>query len=174
MVESGKRYLLLHYKICQSVNMSHYLGEFDCKLDAKGRMMIPAGLKKQLPEAEREGLVINRGFEKHLVIYSRKEWDKIVEDLSKLNQYEKKTREFIRYFTRGASELSMDAANRVLLPKTLLEYAGINADVVLSCQFNKIEVWAKDAYDAQMDDEPENFANLAEEVMGGLGRRSDD
>jgi MraZ protein len=174
VVESGKRYLLLHYKICQSVNMSHYLGEFDCKLDAKGRMMIPAGLKKQLPEAEREGLVINRGFEKHLVIYSRKEWDKIVEDLSKLNQYEKKTREFIRYFTRGASELSMDAANRVLLPKTLLEYAGINADVVLSCQFNKIEVWAKDAYDAQMDDEPENFANLAEEVMGGLGRRSDD
>jgi MraZ protein len=174
VVESGKRYLLLHYKICQSVNMSHYLGEFDCKLDAKGRMMIPAGLKKQLPEAEREGLVINRGFEKHLVIYSRKEWDKIVEDLSKLNQYEKKTREFIRYFTRGASELSMDAANRVLLPKTLLEYAGINADVVLSCQFNKIEVWAKDAYDAQMDDEPENFANLAEEVMGGLGRRTDD
>jgi MraZ protein len=68
----------------------------------------------------------------------------------------------------------MDAANRVLLPKTLLEYAGINADVVLSCQFNKIEVWAKDAYDAQMDDEPENFANLAEEVMGGLGRRIDD
>ena len=53
-------------------------------------MMIPAGLKKQLPEADREGLVINRGFEKHLVIYSRKEWDKIVEDLSKLNQYEKR------------------------------------------------------------------------------------
>lgn len=52
--------------------------------------MIPVGLKKQLPEAEREGLVINRGFEKHLVIYTRKEWDKIVEDLAKLNQYEKR------------------------------------------------------------------------------------
>ena len=153
--------------------MSHFLGEFDCKLDAKGRMMIPAGLKKQLPEAEREGLVINRGFEKHLVVYTRKEWDKIVEDLSKLNQYEKKTREFIRYFTRGASELSLDAANRVLLPKALLDYAGIGADVVLLCQFNKIEIWAKDAYEAQLDNEPENFANLAEEVMGNLGRRSD-
>jgi MraZ protein len=154
--------------------MSHFLGEFDCKLDAKGRMMIPTGLKKQLPEAEREGLVINRGFEKHLVIYTRKEWDKIVGDLSKLNQYEKKTREFIRYFTRGASELTLDAANRVLLPKALLDYAGVTADVVLSCQFNKIEVWAKDAYESQMDSEPENFANLAEEVMGGLGRRLDD
>src|ERR1700712_1207766 len=154
--------------------MSQFLGEFDCKLDVKGRMMIPTGLKKQLPEANKEGLVINRGFEKHLVIYTRKEWDKIVEDLAKLNSYEKKTREFIRYFTRGASELPLDSAGRVLLPKSLLEYAGINADVVLSCQFNKIEVWAKDAYNAQLDNEPENFANLAEEVMGSTGRRDDE
>jgi MraZ protein len=153
--------------------MSHFLGEFECKLDAKGRLMLPAGLRKQMPEAEREGLVINRGFEKHLVIYTRKEWDAIVADLSKLNQYEKKTRDFIRYFTRGASELSLDAAGRILVPKSLLEYGGMAGDVVLASQFNKIELWAKDAYDAQLDNEPDNFANLAEEVMGGLGRRAD-
>ncbi|MFD2161000.1 division/cell wall cluster transcriptional repressor MraZ [Paradesertivirga mongoliensis] len=152
--------------------MSHFLGEFECKLDAKGRLMLPAGLRKQMPDVEREGLVINRGFEKHLVIYTRKEWDTIVADLSKLNQYEKKTREFIRYFTRGATELSVDAAGRVLLPKSLMEYGEISADVVLASQFNKIEVWAKDAYDSQLDNEPDNFANLAEEVMGA-GRRAD-
>ena len=174
MLKSGKTNLLLRYNNCRSVTMSNFLGEFDCKLDAKGRMMIPVGLKKQLPEAVSEGLVINRGFEKHLVIYTRKEWDKIVADLSLLNQYEKKTREFIRYFTRGASELTLDSAGRVLLPKALLEYAGISADVVLSCQFNKIEVWAQDAYEAQLDNEPENFANLAEEVMGNAGRRNDE
>jgi MraZ protein len=174
VLKSGKTTLLLRYNNCQSVTMSNFLGEFDCKLDAKGRMMIPVGLKKQLPEAVSEGLVINRGFEKHLVIYTRKEWDKIVTELSQLNQYEKKTREFIRYFTRGASELTLDGTGRVLLPKALLEYAGINADVVLSCQFNKIEVWAQDAYEAQMDNEPENFANLAEEVMGNAGRRNDE
>ena len=154
--------------------MSHFLGEFECKLDAKGRLMIPAGLRKQMPEVEKDGLVVNRGFEKHLVVYSRKEWDKIMEDLGKLNPYEKKTRDFIRYFTRGATELSVDAAGRILFPKSLLEYAGISAEVVLASQFNKIEVWAKDAYDEQMDDEPENFAKLAEEVMGGAGRRQDD
>ena len=154
--------------------MSHFLGEFDCKLDAKGRMMIPSSLKKQLPEAEREGLVINRGFEKHLVIYTKKEWDSITEELSKLNAYEKKSRDFIRYFTRGATELSLDSANRILFPKALMEYAGISGEVVLSCVLNKIEVWAKDAYDSQMDNEPENFANLAEEVMGSLGRRAHD
>ncbi len=154
--------------------MSHFLGEFDCKLDAKGRMMIPSSLKKQLPEAEREGLVINRGFEKHLVIYTKKEWDSITEELSKLNAYEKKSRDFIRYFTRGATELSLDSANRILFPKALMEYAEISGEVVLSCVLNKIEVWAKDAYDYQMDNEPENFANLAEEVMGSMGRRAHD
>ncbi|HYK76389.1 MAG TPA: division/cell wall cluster transcriptional repressor MraZ [Daejeonella sp.] len=154
--------------------MSHFLGEFDCKLDAKGRMVIPSGLKKQLPEAEQESLVINRGFEKHLVVYTKKEWDKITEELSKLNPYEKRNREFIRYFSRGATELTLDAASRVLLPKTLLEYAGIGSEVILLCQFNKIEIWAKDAYDAHLDNEPENFASLAEEVMGNAGRRSDD
>ncbi len=150
--------------------MSHFLGEFDCKLDAKGRMMIPSNLKKQLPEAEREGLVINRGFEKHLVIYTKKEWDLITDDLSKLNPYEKKSRDFIRYFTRGATDLTLDSANRILFPKALMEYAGISGEVVLSCQLNKIEVWAREAYDLQMDNEPENFANLAEEVMGNSGR----
>ena len=150
--------------------MSHLIGEFDCKLDAKGRLMVPSALKKQLPSIDAEGLVINRGFEKHLTIYSKAEWDKISEELAQLNSYEKKNREFIRYFTRGLSELNLDASGRVLLPKTLLEYAEIGNEVVLSCQFNKIEVWSKEVYDQQMDDEPENFANLAEEVMGSKGR----
>lgn len=154
--------------------MSHFLGEFDCKLDAKGRMMIPSSLKKQLPKIEQEGLVINRGFEKHLVCYTKKEWDKIIDELSKLNPYEKRTREFIRYFTRGATELTLDSANRVLLSKILLEYADIQADVVISCQLNRIEIWAKDVYETQMDNEPKNFAKLAEEVMGHAGRRTDD
>lgn len=154
--------------------MSHFLGEFDCKLDAKGRMMIPSSLKKQLPEAEREGLVVNRGFEKHLVIYTKKEWDQITGELSKLNLYEKKSRDFVRYFTRGATELTLDSANRILFPKALMEYAGIGTEVVLSCQLNKIEVWSKEAYEAQLDSEPENFANLAEEVMGNAGRGAND
>ncbi len=153
--------------------MSHFLGEFDCKLDAKGRMVIPSNLKKQLPEAEREGLVVNRGFEKNLVVYTKQEWNRITEELSKLNQYEAKNREFIRYFNRGATELTLDAANRVNLPKGLLDYAGITSEVSLLCLFNKIEIWSKESYEAHLDTEPANFASLAEEVMGNAGRRTD-
>ncbi|MCX2484065.1 division/cell wall cluster transcriptional repressor MraZ [Pedobacter sp. MR2016-24] len=153
--------------------MVQLLGEFDCKLDAKGRLMVPSGLKKQLPNVEQEGLVINRGFEKHLVIYPKKVWEGIVEELSKLNQYEKKNREFIRFFTRGAMELTMDASGRVNLPKSLLEFAGISGEVILACQFDKIELWDKQAYDNLLDSEPEDFANLAEEVMGNKNRGED-
>jgi len=153
--------------------MVQLLGEFDCKLDTKGRMMVPANLKKQLPNVEQEGLVVNRGFEKHLVIYPKKVWEGIVEELSKLNQYEKKTREFIRFFTRGATELTLDASGRVNLPKSLLEFAGIEGEVVLACQFDKIELWSKSAYDSLLDSEPEDFANLAEEVMGNKNRGED-
>jgi len=154
--------------------MVQLLGEFDCKLDTKGRLMVPANLKKQLPNVEQEGLVVNRGFEKHLVIYPKKVWEGIVEELSKLNQYQKKTREFIRFFTRGATELTLDASGRVNLPKSLLEFAGIEGEVVLACQFDKIELWAKDAYDSLLDSEPEDFANLAEEVMGNINRGEED
>ncbi|WP_316848112.1 division/cell wall cluster transcriptional repressor MraZ [Pedobacter psychrodurus] len=146
--------------------MTQLLGEFDCKLDAKGRLMVPAALKKQLPDAESDGLIINRGFEKNLVIYPKNVWDAVVADLAKLNIYDQENRAFVRAFTRGATELSLDAAGRVLLPKSLVEYAGIGSDLVLACQLDRIEVWDKKSYEDIFDDVPVNFANLAQKVMG--------
>lgn len=151
--------------------MGQLTGEFECKLDAKGRMALPAALKRQLPEVEQEGLIVNRGFEKHLVFYTKSEWAKITAKLAKLNRYKAKNRQFIRTFTRGHTELSLDAAGRVLLPKSLVEYAGITSEVVLLCQFDQIEIWAKDAYTALWEaEDTDDFAALAEEVMGGEGQ----
>ena len=149
--------------------MIQLIGEFECKLDTKGRMVIPASLKRQLPAAEKDGLVVNRGFEKNLVIYTKEEWNKKMIQLSKLNQYNVKNRNFIRQFMRGATELSLDSAGRVLLPKGLLDYGCIKGEVFLQCQFDKIELWAKEEYEAMMDGgAEEDFASLAEEVMGGF------
>ncbi len=146
--------------------MTDLIGEFDCKMDAKGRLMLPVSLKKQLPDVERDGLVVNRGFEQNLVIYPRKVWEKTVAELSKLNMFERKNREFVRAFQRGATPLTLDATGRVLLPKTLLDYAGITSELILACQLDKIELWDKKVYDGLFDGEPENFSALAEEVMG--------
>nr|WP_262906053.1 division/cell wall cluster transcriptional repressor MraZ [Sphingobacterium sp. FBM7-1] len=145
------------------------IGEYECKLDAKGRMVVPAALKRQLPDVERDGLVVNRGFEQNLVIYTRKEWNKILKQLSRLNQFQPKNRDFVRKFMSGATELMLDSAGRVLLPKGLLEYAEIGSELVLACNLEKIEVWAKVAYDEQMGKLSEDdFSDLAAQVMGGF------
>ena len=150
--------------------MVFLIGEYECKLDTKGRMVVPAALKRQLPDVEREGLVVNRGFEKNLVIYTRAEWNKILKQLSRLNQFQVKNREFVRRFMSGATELMLDAAGRVLLPKSLLEYAEVGTELVLACNLEKIEVWSKAKYEAQMAAvSAEDFADLAEDVMGIFG-----
>ena len=146
--------------------MASFIGEFDCKVDVKGRVMMPSGLRKQLDPESRETFVLNRGFEPCLVLYPKNVWTTISAEISKLNQYKKKNREFIRYFYRGATEISLDTTGRILFPKRLLTYAKISKEAVLFAYFDRIEVWDKATYDNLLTDEPEDFSNLAEEVMG--------
>ena len=154
--------------------MTRFLGEYDCKLDAKGRLMIPSGLKKQVMPEARDKFVVNRGFEKHLVLYPLNEWEKISAEINKLNLYVKKNRQFVRYFYRGATELVPDGNSRLLLPKTLTAYADITKEVVLFAYSNRVEIWNKDVYERLLDDEPTDFSDLAEEVMGNLNNQDDD
>ncbi len=145
--------------------MPRFSGEYDCKLDSKGRFRLPAGLLKQLEEVGK-ALVVNRGIEKCLVLYTKSDWDKKVEELEKLNPYIEKNRQFIRYFMRGSSDATLDSADRLLIPKRLKEYATIDKEIILFAYLNRIEIWAKEAYDNMLGDEPEDFSALAEEVMG--------
>ena len=151
--------------------MTQLIGEFDCKLDAKGRLSVPSSLKKQLPDVERDGLIVSRGFEQNLIIYPKKVWEGIVAEMMKLNMYVPENRDFVRKFQRGATELSLDAAGRVLLPKSLTDFAKIGSELVLACQLDKIEVWDKKAYEDLFNDSLEDFAALAQKVMGGNNGR---
>lgn len=145
--------------------MLNLIGEYECKLDSKSRLLFPAGLKRQLPVSEDYGFVLNRGFEKCLVLYPVNEWKTISDEINQLNIFIKKNREFVRYFYRGATEIVLDATNRLLIPKGLLQYAGIEKDVVLFTFSNRIEIWEKLSYESLLNDEPKEFADLAEEVM---------
>jgi MraZ protein len=146
--------------------MAGFIGEFPCTVDTKGRFLLPASLKKQIPAKEQKRFVVHRGIEKHLVIYTKKEWEKISEEVNALNLFVRKNREFIRKFNRGATEMELDNTNRLLLPKVLMEHAGIEKDIVLFAYGNRIEVWSQKEYDRMMKDESLDFSSLAEEVMG--------
>lgn len=154
--------------------MIQFLGEYNCKIDDKGRLRLPAPILKQLGDLAQEGFVLNRGIEKCLVLYPRIAWNTISKDIQNLNQYVKKNREFVRYFFRGATELELDSNSRILFPKSLLDYAQADKELILFAYFDKIEIWSKENYEALLNDEPTDFDTLAEEVMGGVKTTNQD
>lgn len=146
--------------------MIGFLGEYEATLDAKGRFLLPAGFKKQLPEEASSQFVINRGFEKCLTLYPQQSWEPIFSEISKLNDFDPKVREFRRYFLNGATQLELDSAGRLLLPKNLAEHAGLERDIVLVSAVNKIEIWDKSKYKQFFETfTPQSFSDLANEVM---------
>ena len=146
--------------------MLGFLGEYEVTLDAKGRFLLPVGFKKQLPEEGANLFVVSRGIEKCLSLYPLQSWEPIFSDISKLNDFDPKVREFRRYFLNGATNVELDSAGRLLVPKNLAEYAGLGKDIVLVAAVNKIEIWDKTKYTEFFESfSPESFSKLANDVM---------
>mgnify|MGYP003445106827 len=154
--------------------MVNLIGTYECKADAKGRLMLPSVLKKQLSTILSEGFVLKRSvFQPCLELYPMYEWNAVMGKVNKLNRFVKKNNDFIRRFTAGVKIVEMDASGRILIPRDLHSFAGIDNEIVLSTSVNIIEIWDKDKYERAIDDAAVDFADLAEEVMGG-GQNEDD
>lgn len=157
---------LTHIK--QKPLMQSLIGEYDCKVDAKGRFMFPVNLRKQLEDAFDKGFVINRNLhQKCLVLYPISEWNKLNKKLSKLNRLIKANDVFVRKFTGGATGADADNTGRVLLPKSLVDYAGILTDVKILGSNNVIEIWDKNSYGQFLSQELD-IEQLAQDVLGNL------
>lgn len=147
--------------------MINFIGTYQCKADAKGRIMIPVALKNQLTPVLQKGFVVKRAvFQPCLELYPLDEWNVLMQKVNKLNRFKKKNNDFIRRFTAGVKVVEVDAAGRLLIPKDLIGFAGISKEVVLSSAINIVEIWDKDSYEKAIDDAAVDFADLAEEVMG--------
>lgn len=145
--------------------MSNLLGEYEATIDTKGRFLVPGGLKKQLPEGETR-MIISRGIEKCLTLYPMASWEPIVAKIRQLNDFDPKVREFKRFFLGGATEVELDAAGRLLLPQQLKQFAGLDKDIVLVADLDKINIWDASKYKQFFEDfSAEAFSNLAAEVM---------
>ena len=147
--------------------MVNLIGTYECKVDAKGRLMVPAPIKKQLAPILQEGFVLKRSvFQPCLELYPMGEWDLLMGKVNKLNRFQKKNNDFIRRFTAGVKTVEVDTNGRLLIPKDLIGFAGIGKEIVLSSAINIIEIWDKTKYESTIDETTDDFAALAEEVMG--------
>lgn len=154
--------------------MLHLIGTYDCKADVKGRVMVPADLKKQLAPVAGSGFVLKRAvFQPCLELYPMDQWNVLMEKMSKLNRFNRKNNDFIRRFTAGVRTVEMDAAGRLNIPKDLMSFAGLNRELVISSSINIVEIWDKEKYEQAIDDAANDFADLAEDVMGDASDAAD-
>ena len=150
--------------------MLNLLGEFDCRLDAKGRLVLPALLRKQLGKEADAGFVMNRDVHAPcLVLYPNSVWEKTSQQLRRLNRFVKANADFIRRFTGGATPVSPDPTGRMLLPYALMKDARMGNDIKLIGADDRIEVWDAKAYADMRKDETVDMSSLSESVMGALG-----
>lgn len=147
--------------------MHTLIGTYECKADAKGRLMLPVALKKQLISSLAKGFVLKRAvFQPCLELYPLQEWEALMQKVNKLNRFKKKNNDFIRRFTAGVKAIELDVSGRLLIPKDLIGFAGIKKEIVVSSAVNIVEIWDKAQYEKAIDDAASDFASLAEDVMG--------
>ena len=147
--------------------MINLIGTYECTVDNKGRIMIPAQLKKQLDGFTKEPFILKRSvFQNCLELIPYSEWKLMMDKVNKLNRFVKKNNDFIRMYTAGVKSIDLDSTGRLLVPKDLIAISKLTKHVVLSSSINIIEIWDKDEYEKSINDPKVDFAKLTEEVMG--------
>lgn len=141
-----------------------FLGTHAPKLDDKGRLILPAKFWDELAA----GVVITRGQERCLYVYSQREFETIAEGIRTAPVTNKPTRDFFRLFLSGASQESPDAQRRVTIPLALREYAGLDRDLTVIGAGNRAEIWDSTAWSTYYENAEAAFANTAEEVIPGF------
>ncbi len=151
----------------QIVSMIQLLGEYDCKVDAKGRIRVPSGLAKQLNDSCSNSFVLNRALQPHITLFPKSVWDAESKKVNALSDFDKKGLNFKRWWYSGVSLAQMDAADRILLPKKLMDHAGIGSEVTMVAVNDRVEIWSTEAYNEHMQQNPDEMLSFAETLFGG-------
>ncbi|SIS84054.1 MraZ protein [Chryseobacterium gambrini] len=149
--------------------MNSFIGTYECKIDDKGRLKVPSSLIKQMENFDDKAFVVKRSvFQPCLEVYPMNAWDKVMGKINKLNRFIKKNADFIRMFTAGVKIVELDNAGRLQISKDLTVFANLQKDIVITSAGELFEVWDKDDYEKVISISEDDFANLAEDVMGAF------
>ena len=145
--------------------MAFFTGEHECKLDAKGRLVLPSRLKSVLPKASKSSIIIRKGFEPNLIIYSLHEFQNIYTRINSLNEFSSEQRKLKRNLFSSISQVDLDSNGRFLIPKNMINYTNLKKDVILIGMGNIIEVWNPGLYNKNLISSSKEFSNLAQKYL---------
>jgi MraZ protein len=145
--------------------MTFFTSEYECKLDAKGRLVLPARIKNGLPETSGNELVVGLGFEKCLIVYPILEFKKLYAKVAGLSEFNPDYRKLQRNFFRGNTVLELDSSGRFLIPKQMLNYAQLEKQVVVVGMGNKVELWNPELYKEQLYDNQNEFSDHVQKYL---------
>lgn len=143
-----------------------FIGSFKYSVDAKGRVSIPAKLRKYVNPEANDTFILTRGTAQCIDVYPMDNWKELAANkLNQLNSFDPKEAMFIRMFLQEAAEDKLDSQSRLIIPKTLMEYAGIEKDIFILGAVKKIEFWNPDKYESYLKDNVQSYDQIANEVM---------
>ncbi len=145
--------------------MAFFTSEYECKLDTKGRLVLPAKIKTNLPEVSTNELVIRKGFEPNLILYPMVEYKKIHHKISSLSEFNPEQRKLKRNFFRSIAQVELDSANRMLIPKTMLAHAQIEKEAILIGMGNYIEMWNPTVFNDHLIEDMNEYSELAQKFL---------
>lgn len=141
-----------------------FLGTFTPKLDEKGRVILPAKFREEL----QGGLVITRGQEHCLYVFSEQEFAEMHERIRQAPLASKQGRDYLRVFLSGAHPETPDKQNRVTIPTALREYAGLGRDLAVIGAGARAEIWDAEAWETYLAKQEAVFAEIEDEVIPGM------
>jgi MraZ protein len=145
--------------------MAFFTSEHECKLDAKGRLVLPSRLKSVLPEASKKSIIIRKGFEPNLIIYPLHEFQNIYTRINSLNEFSSEQRKLKRNLFSSISQVDLDSNGRFLLPKSMISHTGLEKDVILVGMGNVIELWSPYNYNKYLINDANEFSKLAQKYL---------
>lgn len=148
--------------------MLSFIGDYTCKLDSKGRVVVPAVFRKEMQAIQEGTFVLRRNiYDACIDLYPKGEWLNLIAELrTRLSQFNRDQSRFLREFFRGALEVEMDGNGRILIPRKMLDDTGVSTDeIVMVGQDSKIEIWGKIKYEESAMN-TDDFVLLTERLMG--------
>ena len=145
--------------------MAGFKGQAEYSVDEKGRVAIPAKMRAVLKPEAKGTFTATRGFEQCIFLYPLDRWEEIEEQMMSLNLYQREARNFVRQLLRWAEEVTLDRQGRIVLPKPLMEFAGLKDRALIIGALDHIEIWDPATFDQFVNREMESYETLAERVM---------